>query len=130
MRIDILSWLFYAYTIGLNFSKTLAVLIFLILSIKQNLKILVFFSISKIETTTKASFSNRLFIFFYFYCKKAISVSRDKGSFSCKKVEIPVIFWYLISDCCIQEGLVIGVERILVTGKSVVSDGKFWARGK
>lgn len=92
MRIDIFSRLLYAYTTSLNFSKALAVQMFLILSTKQELKILIFFDTSEIETTLKNVFSNRLFISFYLDSTNNIDNRRDRKSFFCKKVKILTIF--------------------------------------
>lgn len=40
------------------------------------------------------------------------------------------IFWYPIDKLYIWKSLVVGVERVLVVGKSGVSGSKSWAMGK
>lgn len=103
---------------------------FLILSIKQKLKIFVFFGTFEIETTLKTSFSNRLFISLCFDSTKNIGVNKDKRSFSCKNVETLAIFWYLIGGCYIWKSLVISIKKILVLGKVAVSGNKSGVRDK
>lgn len=46
----------------------------------------------------------------------------------CKKVIMLAMFWYVISNCCIQKAFIIGIRKVSVTSKSAISDGKFWAK--
>lgn len=64
----------------------------LISSIKQELKILIFFNISKIEIILKTLFSSRLFIFFFLDFINNIDIKKDKEFFLYKKLEILAIF--------------------------------------
>lgn len=118
-------WLLYTYITSLDFSKVLAILIFLISSKKQELKILKFFNISKIKTTLKTLFLNKPFISFYLNFINNICIRRSKKSFSYKKVETSTLFWYLIDGYYTWKSLVIGVKKVLVVDKSVISDNKF-----
>lgn len=96
----------------------------MILSTKQELKILIFFSISKIKTTLKTIFSGWPFIFFYFDFIKNESVSKDKKFFFYKKIEIPAIFWYLIGCYYTWKDFIISVKRILIISKDVILSSK------
>lgn len=88
------------------------------------------FATSKMKTTSKYSFSSKVFIFFCLDFTKSISVTGDKRSFFYMNVETLAIFSYLIGYCCIWKGLVISVKRISVISKDSLSDRKSWARTK